>query len=278
MSLRMMGQAATTMNQLQKKLDVIAHNLANLNTQGYKTRKAEFQSLLKQHINNLSDPNNTVGRVTPNGIRVGTGAKLGTIQNQLALGAMQRTDRALDTMLLHENHFYQINVNENGVDEIRYTRDGAFYLSPINNGEQVELVTSEGHRVYGVNGPIRFRGDFDDIRIDGQGNIIIRVGEQDIQVGTLNIVEIIRPGILEAAGSNHFRLPDNLAQLGYNVAEIVRLPVTTDPLVQNGVLEMSNVQLQDEMTEMIIAQRAYQLNARAITTADQMQGLINQLR
>lgn len=273
----MIGQAATTMNQLQKKLDVISHNLANLNTQGYKTRKTEFQSLLTQHLINLSDASNAVGRVTPDGIRVGTGAKVGSIQNHLAIGSMQRTDRALDTMLLHENHFYQIRVVENGIDEIRYTRDGAFYLSPINNGEQVELVTSEGHRVVGENGPIRFRGDFDDIKIDERGNVIINIGEQEYVVGTLDIVEITRPRLLEAAGSNGFRLP-NLAELGYNFADIVQAPQTTDPLVQNGVIEMSNVQLQDEMTEMIIAQRAYQLNARAITTADQMQGLINQLR
>lgn len=276
MSIRMMGQASATMNQLQNKLDVIAHNLANSNTHGYKARRTEFQSLLTQQLHNLMDANNAVGRITPDGIRVGTGAKLGSIQNQFAIGSMQRTDRALDTALMHENHFYQIRVVENGFDEIRYTRDGAFYLSPINNGEMVELITSEGHQVYGENGPIRFRGDFDQISINERGNILLTIGEQEFDVGTLSVVDIQRPHLLEAAGSNAFRL-QNLAALGFNFGDVVRQPME-QALIQNGVLEMSNVQIQDEMTEMIIAQRAYQLNARSITTSDQMQGLISQLR
>lgn len=276
MTIRMMGQASAAMKALQHKLDTIGHNLANSNTHGYKARKVEFQSLLKQNINNLSDPNNARGRITPNGIRVGTGAKVGTTNSNLALGAMQVTGRNLDTMLLHENHFYQIRVQQDGVDEIRYTRNGAFYVTPLGNG-QVELVTSDGYPVYGVNGPIRFNDHFDAIRINERGEVIVTYGTTDVVAGRLAIVEIVRPRLLEAVGDNAFRLPD-LAALGYNLDEIVRMAPGDVPLVKNQALETSNVSIQEEMTDMINTQRAYQLNARAITTADQMQGLINQLR
>src|SRR5690625_2077475 len=110
MTVRMMGQANAAMSALQKKLDTIGHNLANSNTHGYKARQVEFQSLLKQQINNLNDPNNARGRRTPDGIRVGTGSKLGSTNSDLSVGSMQVTERSLDTMLLHENHFYQIHV------------------------------------------------------------------------------------------------------------------------------------------------------------------------
>lgn len=272
-----MGQAATTMNQLQKKLDVIGHNLANSDTNGYKARTTEFGALLFQQINNLNDPENARGRITPDGIRVGTGAQLGAINNNVAIGAMKTTGRELDTMLIDEHHYFQYRIQDNGVDEIRYTRDGAFYLSPIGNGDTVELVTSEGHPIYGTNGPIQFQSDFDAIHINERGDIVVTKNAQETTVATLAIVEITRPRILETAGENGFRLPD-LAALGYYFNDIVRAPANDNRLIQNQALEMSNVAIQDEMTQLIIAQRSYQMNARSITTADQMQGLINQLR
>src|SRR5690625_1746011 len=243
-SIRMMGQAHAAMSALQQKLDTIGHNLANSNTHGYKARQVEFQSLLAQQINNLNDPNNLRGRTTPDGIRVGTGAKLGSTNNKLAIGAMQTTERSLDTMLLNENHFYQINVARDGVDEIRYTRAGAFYVTPMDDGQNVQLVTSEGYPVYGENGPIQFNAEFDAIHINERGEVLVTYGTNEINVGRLAIVEITRPRLLQAVGENAFRLPD-LDQLGYDFAEIVRVP-TDDVLVQNNVLEMSNVSIQDE--------------------------------
>src|SRR5699024_3356121 len=213
MSIRIMGQAHAAMSALQQKLDTIGHNLANSNTHGYKSRQIEFQSLLKQHMNNVTDPANTVGRTTPNGIRVGTGARIGSTNNDLAIGSMQQTDRSLDTMLLHENHFYQIHVQNDGVDEMRYTRAGNFYVTPIGNGNSVRLVTSEGYPVQGINGPIEFNRNFDDIHISDRGEISVLYGTNEVNIGRLNIVEINRPHLLQATGDHAFRLP-NLAPLG----------------------------------------------------------------
>src|SRR5690625_39109 len=131
MSLRILGQTYGTMQELQKKLDTISHNLANSDTTGYKTRNAEFSSLLFQHINNMTDPRNAEGRQTPDGIRVGTGARLGSVQYQSSIGVMKKTDRALDTMLLNENHFYTVQVIDDSGTNTYYTRDGAFYLHPV---------------------------------------------------------------------------------------------------------------------------------------------------
>src|SRR5690625_1518720 len=112
MSIRALGQAAVTMNQLQQQIDMIGHNLANSQTTGYKSRQAEFSSLLFQQINNLSDPENARGRRTPDGIRLGTGARLGAINSDLSLGAIKTTDRDLDVVLLNKNHYFQIQVEE----------------------------------------------------------------------------------------------------------------------------------------------------------------------
>lgn len=274
---RSMIQAAVTMGQLQQKLDTIGHNLANSQTTGYKSRQAEFSSLLFQQIENLNHPANGTGRLTPDGIRIGSGARLGAINSNMNAGNIVTTDRMLDTALLRENYFYQIQVTENNVTEIRYTRDGAFYLSPINDNGDLMLVTKDGHPVLGANGPIVIEPGFDSIQIQDNGQIIVSRNGQTETAGSLAVVEITRPRILEAAGNNMFRLPD-LAALGYAFGEIVQAPANIDGMLKSGALEQSNVDIAEQMSELILTQRSYQFNARTISTSDQMMGLINQLR
>lgn len=270
---RAMIQAAVTMNQLQQKMDVIGNNIANSQTTGYKARQSEFASLLFQQINNMTDPQNAEGRLTPDGVRVGSGAKLGSVNLNLSVGSLQETGRSLDVALLQPNHLFQVSVTENNITETRYTRDGAFYLSPMENN-MVMLTTKDGSPVLGENGPITFLDGFDLIEVQGNGEIVVKRGSNSEVVGQLAVVEAVRPRILEAAGENYFRLPD-LAALGFNQAEIIQeVPAT----VKGGTLEMSNVDLAKEFTDLINAQRSYQLNARTISMGDQMMGLINQLR
>ncbi|MFD2044453.1 flagellar hook-basal body protein [Ornithinibacillus salinisoli] len=270
---RMMIQAAVTMNQLQNKLDLIGHNLANSETTGYKNRNADFSSLLFQQINNMNNPANAEGRLTPDGVRVGSGAKLGSVNIDLSLGAIKETGRALDVALQESNHLFQIQVTENGVTETQYSRDGSFYLSPMENN-QVMLTTKDGHPVLGANGPIVFADGFDDITIGDNGLINVSRGGQSELVGELSTVEAVRPRLLEAAGDNNFRLP-NLDELGYAFDEIIQ---NVNPSMKSGALENSNVDISKQMTDMILTQRSYQFNARTISTSDQMMGLINQLR
>src|SRR5690625_4634402 len=112
MSLRIFGQASVTMNQIQQQIDLIANNLANMQTPGYKARSAEFSSLLFQNINNLSAQENLENRQTPDGIRVGVGARLGSANANFQIGVAQTTERSLDVMLTNENHFFQVQNNE----------------------------------------------------------------------------------------------------------------------------------------------------------------------
>lgn len=274
---RTMIQAAVTMQQLQHKLDMIGHNIANSQTIGYKSRQADFSSLLFQQINNLSDPANGEGRMTPDGIRVGSGAKLGAINIDLTLGSLRETDRPLDVALLNDNYLFQVEVTDGDVTETRYTRDGAFYLNPVNNNTASMLTTKEGDPVLGDNDPIIISEGFDSIHIASNGQIIVGRGNQTEIAGTIQIVEAIRPRVLEATGQNFFRLP-NLEELDYAMDEIIQTRAEEMNMLRSGALEQSNVDIAQQMTDMIMTQRSYQFNARTISMGDQMQGLINQLR
>ena len=229
---RMMIQAAVTMNQLQKQLDIIGNNIANVQTPGYKAKNAEFSSLLFQQINNLSNQANQVGRLTPDGIRVGSGARLGDVQMNLSQGSLIESDRPLDTALIDSNTLYEIRVIENNVVETRYTRAGDFYINPINDG-QVMLTTSDGHPVIGRDGnPIVFSSEYEEILIESNGTINLLQGSAMIPVGQINVVSVVRPGILEAVGSNQFRLP-NLAELGMTEAEIIQNTPANSEVLQS---------------------------------------------
>ena len=275
---RMNIQAAVTMGQLQNKLDLISHNVANLNTSGYKSQSANFSSLIYQNIDNLRDQAaNAPGRQTPHGIRLGSGARVGHTNINLSAGSLNVTNRGLDIALLRDNHLLQIEVTENGNTETRYTRDGTLYLQPIDGG-QVMLTTSDGHPVIGqTGGAIVFDENIEDIRINEIGQIVtLRGGTEFVEDG-LALVEAVRPQFLEAAGNNLFRLPD-LTETDYVADEIVTAVNQFDNEIQSGTLEQSNVNLATQMAELLQTQRAYQYNARTITMHDQMRGLINQLR
>jgi flagellar basal-body rod protein FlgG len=272
-----MIQAAVTMNQLQNKLDLIGNNLANSQTTGYKSREADFSSLLTQQINNVSSPQNAQGRLTPDGIRIGSGARLGSTNMNMGLGSITETDRALDAALLQPNHFFQIEVTENGETETRYTRDGSFYLSPVNDNQDVMLTDGDGNPVIGENGSIIIAEGFDSITIQPNGQIAVQRGNVTENAGNIAITEVVRPRLLEAAGNNGFHLPD-LAELGFAIDEILQEPLGNQELVKSGALENSNVDMAKQMSDLLMTQRAYQFNSRTISMGDEMKGLINQLR
>lgn len=274
---RMMIQAAVTMNQLQNKLDLIGNNLANSQTTGYKSRQADFSSLLFQQMDNMTDPANAEGRITPDGVRIGSGARLGSAAIDLTPGSISETDRVLDMALLGKNHFFQIQVTENGTEETRYTRSGAFYLNPVNNNQSLMLTDPNGNPVLGADGPIVMEEGFDSISIRENGEVLVQRGNQTEPAGRIEAVEVVRPRLLEAAGANTFRLPE-LGELGFQMNEIIQELTPNEEILRSNALEHSNVDIAKQMTDMLIAQRSYQFNARTISMGDQMMGLINQLR
>ncbi|MDR7073486.1 flagellar hook-basal body protein [Fictibacillus barbaricus] len=266
-----MISAAVTMGQLQQKLDTISNNMANSNTNGYKRRDVQFSDLLVQQIesNQLNDAE--VGRTTPNGTRLGTGARASSTSVSLNAGALQQTGRTLDVALNEPGMFFQIQTG----DGTQYTRNGAFYLSPsANNPNVMELVTSEGNLVMGVNGPITIPADNQKISIGQNGQVSVTLNNGTVvESGQLSLVNIVRPQLMLAVGQN-FQAPQGipLNQL------LQQLGAGSGNFVQQGALESSNVDISKEMTDMIQTQRSYQFNARSLTMADQMMGLVNGLR
>lgn len=266
-------QAAVTMGQLQNRLDMIGNNIANVNTTGYKSRDASFSSLLSQQI----DLEAQGARLTPDGLRVGSGAKLGSVSLNLSQGSLQQTDRALDVALLNENHLFQIAVEENGILETRYTRSGNFYISPVE-GNQIMLVTADGHPVLSEGGePIILGDNMEELKVEENGEILVTRNGVQLAEAQLGIIEVARPGLLEAVGDNNFRFSEET--LGnYPFNEIAVNVGAADVQMQSGALEASNVDLAKQTTAMLETQRAYQFNARSLSMHDQMKGLINQLR
>ncbi|HZG59495.1 MAG TPA: flagellar hook-basal body protein [Anoxybacillus sp.] len=276
--LRSMMTAANTMNQLQQQLDVISHNIANVNTNGYKRRQTTFGELLVQQFNNL--PHDEQNRLTPDGVRQGVGAKLAATSLVLKQGTIINTGRPLDVAFTKEGQFFRVLMrNENGTEEMGYTRDGAFYLSPSpENPNQLMLVTSEGDPVLNSNNePILINDNFKEIQISQTGTITVIAENGNVaQTVDLGVTTIQRPQLLESLGENKYRLPDfvNEADVAVNMTGNLRGQIS----LQQAALEQSNVDLVTEMTDMLMTQRSYQMNAKSISLSDQMMGLINGIR
>jgi flagellar basal-body rod protein FlgG len=270
--------ASVTMGQLQKKLDTISNNVANVNTNGFKRRDVQFQDLLFQQLNNQTVASQETGRNTPFGLRVGSGARVSQTNVRMEQGSIIQTGRALDLALSEKGVFFEAMPTEPG-GERRFTRDGTFYLSPIpNNGEELYLVTGDGDYVMSSTGtPMVIPANYDSIKVTEEGRVEVTLKDNTQRnVGQLQLVKITKPQLLQNNGDNFYTFP-NLQELGLNIGDVVDNVGNRGVLIQ-GALEGSNVDLGKEMSELILAQRAYQFNTRSISIADQMMGLVNNIR
>nr|WP_295973132.1 flagellar hook-basal body protein [uncultured Bacillus sp.] len=277
---RTMITATNTLTQLQKKIDVIGNNMANVDTVGYKKRDAKFADLLVQQFNNQPNEEAEIGRLTPNGIRSGTGAKLGQIQMVTSQGTVKATDRTLDTAFTKEGLYYRVQVRNGETNEIQYTRNGAFYLSPISDTETI-LVTGEGNPVLNEeNQPIVMAADSKEYSIDVNGHVVVTLSDGRKQAFDLGVTRIDKPQFLELKGGNLLGLPANadVLNIGIDVLTDLDGALRGEIAIQQGALEQSNVDLSKEMTDLMNAQRSYQFQTRSVSIADQMMGLINGMR
>ena len=250
--MRSLWTAASGMTSQQLNVDTISNNIANVNTTGYKKERLEFQSLLYQTMSRATLDENDTGRPVVSS-RIFTN------------GSVERTDNPLDFYLQGDGFF----VVERGEDDIVYTKDGSFKLSL--NGDELSLVTSEGYAILDTDGePITLPENVSmaDVTVDSLGNItyIDEDGEsQDLGV-RFNIVQFPNVQGLEAIGNNFYTVT---AASGEAVQESEGETTTVSSIIQN-CLEMSNVNVANEMVDLIIAQRAYELNSKAIQTSDDM--------
>ena len=269
--------SAVTMGQLQKKLDTTGNNLANLNTTGYKRRDTSFADLLFQQINNQPAAGQEAGRQTPYGIRVGSGGAVAQTSMRFEQGPLQGTGRDLDIALTEKGFFFELSESENG--ERRFTRDGAFYLSPNPEAEgENHLVNRNGDFILSEAGtPISIPANQQNIYIRENGMIDVTLAEgETVNAGQLQLVEVTKPQLLTALGGNTFVFPE-LEELELEIADVLNEAAGTG-VFRQGTLEMSNVDIGYEQTEMLLAQRNYQFNARAISISDEMMGLVNNIR
>ena len=274
-----MNSAANSMRELQKKVDVIANNISNVTTHGYKRQEANFSDTLVQSITRQAGAENEIGRLTPNGLRIGSGVKIGQTTLRDEQGSLQQTGRQLD-FNIQGSGFFRVS---NG-DNTFYTKDGSFQTQPVLNSNQVNLVTANGDAVLDVNNnPISFDADYSNIKVAQNGAIEISyktAGKPADQV-QLSVADIARPNLLENVGGNRYELPGTEGeQIANGTLRIIDLSAQNGGAIRVGqnALEMSNVDLTEEMTELIATQRLIQSQGKAISFADDMMGLTNSIR
>jgi len=254
--------AATGMQGQQLNVDTIANNLANVNTGGFKKSRIEFQDILYQKTKAAG--RTTMGTSTsPVNLEVGFGTQPVATQRIFSEGNITPTGNALD-FCIEGDGFFQITMPDG---TSAYTRDGALKLSADG-----KIVTTDGYFLYPE---ITVPGDATQIAVGTDGQITVQlVGDNEPQeVGQLELAKFINPAGLEALGHNLFR------QTSASGAPTVGAP-SQEGLgkINQGALELSNVEVVEEMVNMIIAQRAYEINSKAIQTADDMSGVANNLK
>lgn len=248
----------------QKNIDTIGNNIANINTTGYKKTRLDFQDNLYTRMYNKEDMNTYMNLQRGTGIREHQTARI------LQQGAMQTSERSLDFALEGTGYFVIENpnpVDEDGLDEFLFTRNGTFYVSTEEAGNF--LVDGSGRYVMDEAGERIVIPDPDALICDENG-LLYMSGEagEVIPVAQLGLCDFVNPGGLAFFGESTYIQTVNSGELLEGVGAVVH----------QGFLEVSNVDLAEEMTRMIRAQRAYQIAARCVTTADQMMQVANQIR
>ena len=258
--IRALWTAATGMQAQQVNMDVIANNLANVNSSGFKKSRADFQDILYQ--TSRAAGTGVDGNEVPTGVQVGLGSRVAAVQKVFTSGDFQQTENELD-LAIEGSGFFQV-ILPDGTDA--YTRSGA-----MKKDSTGRLVTSDG---YPVVPEIVIPENSTAINVGSRGNVEVLLDGESIPTLAGNI-ELIR-----------FGNPSGLKSLGRNL--YAETPTTGNPIsgtpgeegfgtLSQGFLEGSNVNIMEEMVNMIAGQRAYEVNSKAIKTADEMLSITSQL-
>jgi flagellar basal-body rod protein FlgG len=259
--IRSLWISKTGLDAQQTHLDVIAHNLANVSTNGFKRSRAVFEDLMYQ---TLRQPGAQSSQQTqlPSGLQIGTGVRPVATERIHTQGSVSQTDNDKD-IAIQGPGFFQVLMPDGTT---QYTRDGAFQID-----SQGQLVTSSG---YTVQPPIMIPANAIKLTIGRDGTVsITQMGSAAAtQIGTLQIATFINPVGLESKGENLY------AETASSGAPAPNTPGTNGAgTLWQGYVETSNVNVVEEMVNMIQTQRAYEINSKAITTSDQMLAKLSQL-
>ncbi|MEL6187542.1 MAG: flagellar basal-body rod protein FlgG [Myxococcota bacterium] len=259
---RALYTAATGMHAQQLKIDVIANNLANVNTDGYKQSRAEFKDLIYQNLRLAGDV--TTGSTV--GLQVGLGVRPSATVHNFEEGQLKETRNPLDVAISGPG-FMQVRMPSG---EVVYTRNGALQIT-----DDGELVTLEG---YSLEPPITLPTDAnsDNVVVRPDGTVFVNFDSsdrRDIEVGRLQLVRMLNEGSLQSLGNSLFRANGD--------SRAIRIGTPGDEgfgTLQQGYKETSNVKVVQEMISMITGQRAYEANSKVIQAADRMLEEANRLR
>lgn len=260
--LKSLNTAATGMAAQQTNMDVIANNIANVSTAGFKKSRAEFEDLVYQ---TQKEPGSATGMnsYSPNGVQTGLGVRTAAVQKDFAMGNALVTKNPLD-LQIEGTGFFQVLTPDG---QVAYTRDGAFKKDPNGrivdkNGNLLQPEISIPPNVAGL-----------EVSASGEVRIIQGLSDTPQTIGQIDLVNFVNPAGLKALGKNIFSQTPSSGQ-----------PQTSRPgmggtgYLAQGQLESSNVNIVDEMVNMITAQRAYETNSKVIQASDQMLQSINSMR
>jgi flagellar basal-body rod protein FlgG len=261
--MRSLSIASTGMLAQQTNVEVISNNIANMNTTAFKRQRAEFQDLLYQQVSRPGAATSADGTRVPSGIQIGAGVRTGGVYRITEQGAMTNTGNPYD-MAIDGPGYFQIMLPSG---ELGYTRAGSFQLS-----DQGELVTTDGYR---VQPNITIPQGALDVTVSKTGEVQVKIaGQAELQsVGQLELATFVNEAGLEAIGSSTFM---ETAASGQPTVAVPGQPAFGT--LTQGFVEASNVNPVSEITALITAQRAYEMNSRVVKTADEMLSTTSQLR
>ncbi len=254
--------AATGMEAQRLNIDVISNNLANVNTTGYKKSRADFQELLYQGLK-TAGAESADGIEIPTGIQVGLGVKPAAVQKIFKQGDFVSTGNELD-MVIEGKGFFQVSLPDG---EIAYTRSGSFKIN-----SEGTIVTSDG---YPMEPAISIPGDALETTITSDGAVsVLQAGSSTPSgAGQIELAQFVNPAGLKAIGKNLFLATGSSGDASAGSP-------SSDGLggINQGFVELSNVNIVEEMVNMIVSQRAYELNSKVIQSTDEMLAMVNNLK
>lgn len=259
--IRALNTAATGMAAQEKQVNTISNNIANANTTGYKTQRTEFEDLMYETVNEAGGKSSNGTEYTV-GHQVGSGSKVSAIRRQHSMGSPQVTNRPYDMMIMGDG-FFGVQVG----NEVMYTRDGSFTVD-----SQGSVKTKSGHPlVPGITVPPNTKNIH--VSEDGRVQAYLTGQAQPVELGQIPVFTFVNPAGLSDRGGN-------LSALTTASGEAIQRIAGEENAgsIAQGTLEASNVSVMNEMTSLIKAQRAYEMNSKVMGVADQMLQTINNVR
>ena len=261
--MRSLNIAATGMLAQQRNVEVVSNNLANMNTTAYMRRRTEFQDLLYQNLRRVGTASSDAGTIVPSGVQLGLGVKLAAVYRIHEQGNLTATDNTFD-LAVQVRGYFRVQLP---TGEIAYTRDGTFQLNA--NGQ---IVNHDGYTVLPA---ITVPNNAVDVTVNQSGQVLVKLQGQVAlsNVGQLQIANFPNEAGLNSVGGNL-----------YLETPASGVPVTGNPAstgfgsILQGFLETSNVNPVEEISNLISAQRAYEMNSKVIKTSDDMMGSLSQMR